>query len=846
LTFAALCLLLASASCGGGGSGLGGLFVLPGAPMTITLASGGGAMFPAGAFATPTDVLVTDELTDSQRAVSGFPPDSGALLGGTRIVVPPGAVLAKDITVFIAVRLPVATTTQFTIFAFDAASSMWETTEAGVSSLRGISAKGQVMQGNVVKFRAPTAGTSGLATAYGVFAGYQNEAPGVTNHIPTVGLASSNGSPAVAQQVTLTATGADTDGDALSFTWLAPGATLGTPSTTGGTSTVTWVANAAGTYVASVSCSDGNGGVATDAVTLVVGIANDPPAFTESGTPPAAIKGDVPAPVATQKVKFTATATDPNNDSLTVTWTDNTGAATNFTDAAFDASTGAASTFWAAPAAGDYTVTATVDDGKGGTDSATYSVTVGVLPTDFSVMGEGYCAVCHTDIATAWAGTPHATALETHVNTSSHGLRNQACYTCHSAGHAPVGSGGFIDQELTPQFANIQCESCHGSGKGKGSGLGHMTQQWDPGKGYEKDATGAYVKDAGGHYIYDASYDGSAGYGCGLCHEGARHGAFEEWVTSVHANFPLMEDDGTGHMVPTQSGEASCVQCHNGKYFVAIQIDGEDPPADNLTAVDESGHITCATCHDPHEKKYDAQLRVDSSSTVTIPFDETGGSGTVVSAGMSTICVKCHNGRRTKANMDSHISNGSAHFGFHPNSQATTLFGVGGIEFDGFCYDREHPHNTWNTDKCVTCHMYRAPYDDATQSPTIWGHNWVPRWEACATCHPQVTDQASYEALLDDVQTETQALLTQFENAWPAAWKNASTNPPGLTSVESAVGAGDGPLANDPAKGDIYRQALWDYYYVAEDRSLGVHNPRYEKQLLEAAIAKLNELNAMP
>ncbi len=539
----AITMIIGLAGCNG--SGGNNTPVLPGSATTIMLPSGGGAIFPAGSFVNETDVLVTEDLSDAQRNVAGFPADGGTLLGATRIEVPGGVALAHDINVMIALAEPAATNTQFTIFAFNKATNMWATTEAGASSLRGVSAQAKVLQGNVVSFTAPSAGTTGLDTAYGVFSGFSTTIPATANHIPTVDLTASKTDAGVAEVITLTATGTDADaGDTLTFTWLAPGGTLGTPAQTGMVSTATWSATAAGTYVISVSSSDGKGGVATDAVTILVGVANDAPVWTESGTPPVALKGDVPAPVATQKIKFTAKATDANGDTLNVVWSDNTAATGNFTEPVFDAETGTASVYWAYGTVGAYTITATVDDGKGATDVATADVTLATLPTEFSVVGFETCGTCHTDKVTEWQTTNHSKALELSINVDlGHGFRNQACYKCHGVGIAPTGSGGFIDQELTPQFANIQCESCHGGGNPAGMGAGHKGIAWDPGKGYVKDAAGKYVPEADGSYTLDAAYDGAEGYGCGLCHEGSRHGAFEEWNKSGHANYALTEDD---------------------------------------------------------------------------------------------------------------------------------------------------------------------------------------------------------------------------------------------------------------------------------------------------------------
>lgn len=817
------------------------------------LPSGGGAIFPAGSFVNQTDVLVTEDLSDAQRNVAGFPADGGTLLGATRIEVPGGVALAHDITVLIALAEPAATNMQFTIFRFNSATSMWETTEAGASALRGVSATAKVLEGNVVSFTAPTAGTTGLHTAYGVFSGYSTEVPASANHIPTVDLTASKSDPGVGEEITLTATGADVDaGDTLTFNWLAPGGTLGTPAQTGMVSTATWSATAAGTYVVSVSCSDGKGGVATDAVTILIGVANDAPVWTESGTPPAAIDGDVSAPVATQKIHFAAAATDANGDSLTVTWTDNTGATGNFTDAQFDAATGTATAYWSYGTVGTYTITATVDDGKGATDVANVDVTLAELPTDFDVVGYETCGACHTDKVTGWQTTNHSSAFERNLSDPSdhHAYRNEACYNCHAAGRWPVGSGGFIDVELTPQFMNIQCESCHGGGNPAGMGKGHKGIAWDPGKGYVLDASGVYVPNADGTYTLDAAYDGSDGYGCGLCHEGSRHGAFEEWNKSWHAQFEATEDDAGTTIVNHKLTGASCAKCHNGKEFVRVQIDGGDPEdvTPTLAEIPEL-RISCATCHDVHNAANEKQLRVGDTDMIPIPWSDTDNVPTMVNGGWGNICIHCHDGRRDRGDYDGQVTNGSGHFGPHGNPQGAMFFGLMGADLGGpTTYDSDHPHKSWNKDTCVTCHMYRRPYISSSE-PALFGHEFNARIERCVTCHTNYTvDQATeFWAWVEDFQTnEIHARMAAFVAAWPAAWKDVSDpENPSLTSVESAVGAGDGPAKDDPT-GNAYREALWNYELVLNDATHGVHNPTFSKDLLDKATARVLELNAAP
>ena len=72
------------------------------------------------------------------------------------------------------------------------------------------------------------------------------------------------------------------------------------------------------------------------------------------------------------------------------------------------------------------------------------------------------CADCHADIVEGWSTTPHAKAFETLRTQGEEKLTNPNCVKCHVVGFD--AEGGFIDNELTPELAGVQCECCHGPG----------------------------------------------------------------------------------------------------------------------------------------------------------------------------------------------------------------------------------------------------------------------------------------------------------------------------------------------------------------------------------------------
>ncbi len=69
------------------------------------------------------------------------------------------------------------------------------------------------------------------------------------------------------------------------------------------------------------------------------------------------------------------------------------------------------------------------------------------------------CAKCHQEEFDKWKTTRHSHAFAG-LETKSRTFDN-ACVGCHSVGFQKQG---FVNIKATPQFANVQCESCHGAG----------------------------------------------------------------------------------------------------------------------------------------------------------------------------------------------------------------------------------------------------------------------------------------------------------------------------------------------------------------------------------------------
>ncbi len=188
-----------------------------------------------------------------------------------------------------------------------------------------------------------------------------NPPPPPPNHPPTVTVTANPtkvfaGSSDV---IVLQAQCSDPDNDPLTYKWTATGGTID-----GTGAEVRWKPGDAkeGSYTATVVCDDGRGGTATASSNFTVEQKpNQPPVVSSCAADPSTI-------TVGQTSNVTTTASDPDNDPLTYSYTTSGGHVTGSgANVKFD-STGVAP--------GTYTVTCTADDGRGGKANGTATINV--------------------------------------------------------------------------------------------------------------------------------------------------------------------------------------------------------------------------------------------------------------------------------------------------------------------------------------------------------------------------------------------------------------------------------------------------------------------------------------
>ena len=269
-----------------------------------------------------------------------------------------------------------------------------------------------------------------------------------------------------------------------------------------------------------------------------------------------------------------------------------------------------------------------------------------------------------------------------------------------------------------------------------------------------------------------------------------------QWLRSVHASGANIDHNST-------LGGEPCQRCHTSEGFVAVAAGATIPePVDNPTA------IHCFTCHEPHTNN-DFTLRITAQQSIQ--------DGTSFDVGTANICVYCHQSRR---DVNTYVVGGSfgrTTWGPHHSPQADMLFASNGYEYNNYSYNRFQFHLNAG-DGCRYCHF------DQTRNYVVGGHSFNMAWnadgedikltEACLPCH----DISDFDR--NGVQTEVQMLADSLETF---LFNLGLIDDTGQT-VPSATADAD------------TQGGVWNWLIVTEDRSLGIHNPWYVRDLLNSSI----------
>jgi hypothetical protein len=414
------------------------------------------------------------------------------------------------------------------------------------------------------------------------------------------------------------------------------------------------------------------------------------------------------------------------------------------------------------------------------------------------------CALCHEEQSLKYMQTTHATYFERAIDGHVLAYYNESCVGCHTLGKGPQDvAGGFFSvanelgwtfpETLQPgnwdampaelkAMANVQCEHCHGAGSE-----------------HHGDASTISVSLSAGD--------------CAQCHdEDPYYTTTAEWSLSGHS---------VATRYPTGENRAACVACHSGIGF----IESVKGVTENINTDYEA--ITCAVCHDPHSAENPAQLRTVDSVVLKNGYEVTAG-------GTGLLCMNCHKGRQ---HGEAFAQQYSGRFSPHYSVQADMLAGTNAVEYGREISSTAHIHAV--SDGCATCHM-QAVDSEHPAYKKAGGHTFKMVYDgdtpddpsddmdlvgACQTCHGPMDSfniartDLNYDGKVEGVKDEIEHLMHAV----------AMNLPP----------IGEPTFKVEPDYTEAQLKAAFNYLFVEDDGSGGIHNPRYAAGLLQASLANL-------
>lgn len=294
---------------------------------------------------------------------------------------------------------------------------------------------------------------------------------------------------------------------------------------------------------------------------------------------------------------------------------------------------------------------------------------------------------------------------------------------------------------------------------------------------------------------------------CLTCHSG-------ESLDQVQAEFAMSVHRAGLVAVDYAGGRASCAKCHSHEGFTQYATFGKV-----LGNITNPTAWKCNTCHGLHKSFEGKDYALRLSDPINPEFDPTS---TMDLIGNSNLCANCHQSRRAEPNMtnpgEATFKITSTHYGPHHGAQANLVAGVGFAEIAGSVpYPEAGKSNHLTMASCTGCHM--ADYNGGQG-----GHTWNPSLKSCNDCHGANNEDFNYGGVQTDVHDKLVQLRTRL--------------------LELGVIEGDDEHGYHPVVGEYpmaQARAFFNWVGIEEDRSLGVHNPKYVKALLSNSIEALKD-----
>jgi hypothetical protein len=272
-------------------------------------------------------------------------------------------------------------------------------------------------------------------------------------------------------------------------------------------------------------------------------------------------------------------------------------------------------------------------------------------------------------------------------------------------------------------------------------------------------------------------------------------------IWSKEAQFRESSVHGTGESFVRGEG-TNCAGCHGhegAEARIAAGLPPHDPSVEGIVNVSP---FTCRTCHDIH-KTYTSEDWGITGGLAPVTLEYTGGT---FDGGDGNLCANCHQIRNEAPTVaDGNIEVTSSRFGTHHGVEAAMLLGEGGLGVEGVV--SAHYENVENT--CVSCHMGEER-----------NHTYEPEVERCTECHEGAEDFD-----MNGVRTEVQAMVDELTQLF----------------LDQGIMNPDNGLWNTGTYPEAVANAMWNYKFVVEDQSMGVHNTEYTMALLQQALEAMQQ-----
>lgn len=353
----------------------------------------------------------------------------------------------------------------------------------------------------------------------------------------------------------------------------------------------------------------------------------------------------------------------------------------------------------------------------------------------------------------------------------------------------------------------------------------------------------------------DAGVDGGnyLGASCSVpCH--TFNGVVDQWRSSGHQ-----------HPVESTVPTGACGNCHSNDSLVqrtagnASVTPDSGAPANvtkghisyrngagavaeiSYAGTSNTGQVHCKTCHqfsaanDPHiiggYIPGSAPLRVAGGATDVAIFEKSpAGSPNPVGQALSyragNTCIFCHKSRKDITFYITASNTLSDRWGPHESPVVDVYSGKGGYELNqpGEVYGTS-VHTTLSNG-CVDCHM--QPVADNLNTPD---HTMAPKITFCKTCHTTYTGS---DFNIDGGRAIVRDGLSELEKLLSDAGLITRSGVSPLTDEELASAEFESDQPRSPGAGVDAQTAgaIYNYLIIARSKDVGVHNPRYTKQLL--------------